>query len=172
MGALAWLGVRMLAQDRDIERQRRRDILEVATGRLALDIDRRLQEIENQLSRGQGLRFVATGVHSTGSADILYQPEAAPDAMPSAALTAVEQAEFQGRDPAFVIATYRRMAASADPAQRAAALVGLARVMRRHGDREGALSAWNKLVESHPDLPELDVIKRQIKQIEELAGTQ
>ena len=35
-------------------------------------------------------------------------------------------------------------------------------------DREGALSALRKLVESHPELPELNVIKEQIKQIEEL----
>jgi cytochrome c-type biogenesis protein CcmH/NrfG len=49
-------------------------------------------------------------------------------------------------------------------------ILGVA-LLEGKGDREGALSAWNKLVESHPDLPELDVIKRQIKQVEELAGT-
>lgn len=37
------------------------------------------------------------------------------------------------------------------------------------GDREGALAAWNKLVQSHPELPELDLVKEQIKQVEELA---
>ena len=36
------------------------------------------------------------------------------------------------------------------------------------GDREGALSNLRKLVETHPELPELDLIKQQIKQIEEL----
>jgi cytochrome c-type biogenesis protein CcmH/NrfG len=35
-------------------------------------------------------------------------------------------------------------------------------------DREGALAALKKLVESHPELPELNVIQQQIKQIEEL----
>lgn len=35
-------------------------------------------------------------------------------------------------------------------------------------DREGALKSWKKLVASHPDLPELDAVKRQIQQIEEL----
>ncbi len=49
-------------------------------------------------------------------------------------------------------------------------ILGVA-LLEGKGDREGALSAWNKLVESHPDLPELDVIRRQIKQVEELAGT-
>ena len=37
------------------------------------------------------------------------------------------------------------------------------------GDREGALTALRKLVETHPELPELNVIKQQIKQIEELS---
>ena len=36
------------------------------------------------------------------------------------------------------------------------------------GDREGALVNWKKLVATHPDLPELDAVKRQIQQIEEL----
>jgi cytochrome c-type biogenesis protein CcmH/NrfG len=35
-------------------------------------------------------------------------------------------------------------------------------------DREGALANWRKLVASHPDLPELDAVKRQIQQVEEL----
>ena len=35
---LSWLGLRILQQDRDAERQRRRDALSVAAGRLALDI--------------------------------------------------------------------------------------------------------------------------------------
>jgi cytochrome c-type biogenesis protein CcmH/NrfG len=35
------------------------------------------------------------------------------------------------------------------------------------GDREGAIAAWKKLVDSHPELPELDVVRQQIKQLEE-----
>ena len=46
-------------------------------------------------------------------------------------------------------------------------ILGVA-LLESKGDREGALAAWNKLVSSHPDLPELDVVKRQIKQVEEL----
>jgi cytochrome c-type biogenesis protein CcmH/NrfG len=34
-------------------------------------------------------------------------------------------------------------------------------------DREGALENWKKLVESNPNLPELETVKRQIQQIEE-----
>ena len=39
-------------------------------------------------------------------------------------------------------------------------------------DREGALSSLRKLVETHPEMPELNVIKQQIKQIEELTRPQ
>lgn len=47
-------------------------------------------------------------------------------------------------------------------------ILGVA-LLEGKGDREGALSAWNKLVATHPDLPELDVVKQQIKQVEALA---
>jgi cytochrome c-type biogenesis protein CcmH/NrfG len=46
-------------------------------------------------------------------------------------------------------------------------ILGVA-LLEAKGDREGALAAWNKLVTSHPELPELDVVKRQIKQVEEM----
>jgi cytochrome c-type biogenesis protein CcmH/NrfG len=45
-------------------------------------------------------------------------------------------------------------------------IMGIA-LFQGKGDREGALAAWKKLVESHPELPELDVVKQQIKQLEE-----
>jgi cytochrome c-type biogenesis protein CcmH/NrfG len=36
-------------------------------------------------------------------------------------------------------------------------------------DREGALAAWNKLIQSHPELPELNIVRDQIKQVEEMS---
>ena len=150
MGALAWLGVRMLAQDRDIERQRSREALEVAAGRLALDIDRRLQEIEDRLARGVGVRLLTTGLESDGQIAILYQPESPPEIIRPAALKEVEAAEFQRRDLATVAIAYRRMAAASDPAARAAALVGLGRVLRQQRDRDGALRAYRDLEQLGP----------------------
>jgi cytochrome c-type biogenesis protein CcmH/NrfG len=46
-------------------------------------------------------------------------------------------------------------------------ILGVA-LMEGKNDREGALASWKKLVASHPDLPELDAVKRQIQQVEEL----
>ena len=46
-------------------------------------------------------------------------------------------------------------------------IMGVA-LMEGKNDREGALASWKKLVASHPNLPELDAVKRQIQQLEEL----
>jgi cytochrome c-type biogenesis protein CcmH/NrfG len=46
-------------------------------------------------------------------------------------------------------------------------IMGVA-LMEGKNDREGALASWRKLVASHPNLPELDAVKRQIQQLEEL----
>jgi hypothetical protein len=50
--ALGWLGLRVLDQDHALEGQRRRERLDLAAGRLALAIERRLQELEERLARG------------------------------------------------------------------------------------------------------------------------
>jgi cytochrome c-type biogenesis protein CcmH/NrfG len=46
-------------------------------------------------------------------------------------------------------------------------ILGVA-LMEGKGDREGALAVWKKLVETNPNLPELEAVKNQIRQIEEL----
>jgi signal transduction histidine kinase len=146
MGALAWLGVRMLAQDRDVERQRRRETIEIAAGRLALEIDRRIREIEERLAGGAGVRLLDTGLESDdGRIAILYQPESPAEIIHTGPLREAEAAEFQRRDLAGVAAAYQHIAASPDPALRAAALVGLGRVLRKLGDRERALRAYRDL---------------------------
>ena len=129
IGALSWLGVRIIQQDRDVERQRRREALEVAAGRLALDIERRLQDIEDQLAKGGGLAL---------------EPRTEPEAAPSLFAEA-EAAEFQRRDPDAAAAAYRKLAESPKAAVRAAALVRLGRVFRQRGDRTAALQAYSRL---------------------------
>jgi cytochrome c-type biogenesis protein CcmH/NrfG len=46
-------------------------------------------------------------------------------------------------------------------------ILGVA-LLEGKSDREVALAAWNKLVQSHPELPELSIVKDQIKQVEEM----
>ena len=151
IGVLSWLAVRIVQQDRDVERQRGRERLEVIAGRLALDIDRRFQDLEEQLARGTaanaaGVTFRASGFEAAGSFKPLYQPlEAADDAVPSSYLDAAHAAEFQRHDLSEATAIYRRLAATPSPAARASALIGLARVQRQRVDFSGALAAYAEL---------------------------
>jgi signal transduction histidine kinase len=144
-GALAWLGVRTLQQERDIERQRHRERLEVAGGRLALDLDRRLQIIEQDLSSGHGVHLTVAGIEP-GDTPILFQP-IVPESPPvsSQDLSSAEIAEFQRHDLTAAADAYRRLAATPNPASRAGALAALARVLRQTGDRAGALDAYSRL---------------------------
>lgn len=147
IGALSWLGIRTLQQDRELERQRRRERLEVAAGRLALDIERRLRDIEGQLANGAGIHFLPTGLDSSKDLPILYQPTefSVAQAVSTPLLAAAEIEEFQRRDLTAATATYRRLAASRNPAGRAAALVGLGRVLRQRADYQGALQVYADL---------------------------
>ena len=153
IGALGWLGVRILRQDRDIERQRRRERLEVSAGRLALEIDRRFIAIEEQLAAGSGILLT-----SDSAGALLYQPvEPAAEPIAATVFAAADALEFQRNDPAAAAAEYRRLVESPQPAIRAAALHRLGRVLRKAGDSEAALQAYTRLlqmgavpVEGHP----------------------
>ena len=151
IGVLSWLGVRLLQQDRDIERQRQRERFEVAAGRLALDIERRLQDVEAQLVRGgssnpSGIQFLPSGFTSSADAPLLYQPGLVTgDDVPSSFLAAAEAEEFQRHDLTAAVSIYRRLTASRQPARRATALMGLGRVLRQMGNRPAALAAYGAL---------------------------
>jgi len=151
IGVLSWLAVRVVQQDRDVELQRGRERLEVIAGRLALDIDRRFQDLEEQLVRGPateiaGVTLRSSGFEAGGGFKPLYQPiEAADDALPASYLDTAQAAEFQRHNLSEATAIYRRLAVTPSPAARASALIGLARVLRQRGDRSGALAAYADL---------------------------
>ena len=129
IGVLSWLGVRIIQQDRDVERQRRREALEVGAGHLALQIERKLQEIEDQLATGEGIALAT-----------LSEEE------PAVSLFAeAEAAEFHRRDLNAAAGLYRELAKSAKPPVRAAAFVRLGRVLRKIGDQAGAVQVYSTL---------------------------
>ena len=143
---LVWLGVRVLQQDRELDRQRRREHLEVAAGRVALEIDRRLQDLEAELAVGRGMRFHEGGIEAGSGAPILFQPADGPLLPPSPGdIAAVEIEEFQRLNLIGAEAAYRRLSASGDVEVRATALVGLGRVLRAQGRFERARSAYDDL---------------------------
>ncbi len=147
MGALGWLGARTLGQDRELERQRSRERLEVAAGRVALDIERHFHNIAERLSAGHGIRFTTARVESSPEFPVLYQPVDLGFTPPPASplLVSAEVEEFQRRDDAAAANAYRRALKSPGAETRAAALVGLGRVLRRRGSHDEALQAYESL---------------------------
>jgi hypothetical protein len=139
--ALTWLGVHILRQDRELERQRLRERLEVSVGRVAVDIERTLLGVEERLAAGGGIRFLPAELTSADDQHILYQPDGRSFARqaPAGALAQAEREEFGRRDLPAATA-YRRLAETSDLEVRAASLVGLGRVLRKVEDDEGALA--------------------------------
>ena len=130
--ALSWLGARILQQERDVERQRHRESLEVAAGRLALAIDSRLSDIEEQLAHGSGIRLTAESLEASRGPALLYGPGEIPvDAVSATVFANADALEFQRQDLAAAAAAYRALAESPKPVVRAAALNRLGRVLRK-----------------------------------------
>lgn len=142
--ALGWLGFRVLEQEHALERQREKERLEFAAGRLALAIERRLEEIEAALAKGSGLYFSASGVE--GGA-MLYQPAPPLSSEPlEGALADAEKLEFSGPGLDAAAAAYRQLVKSPRPDLQAAALVRLARVERKRNSHESARQAYRRLL--------------------------
>ncbi len=74
MAVLGWLGFKVLEQDRVAERQRRLDALEVSAQRLAVDLERWLQDVASRPGRGQTVQLLPTGLVAPPDARLLYQP--------------------------------------------------------------------------------------------------
>jgi signal transduction histidine kinase len=148
IGVLAWLGVRILGQERDVERQRARESLEVAAGRFALEIDRRLADVEQGLGREEGLRFSVAGIETWPDLPLLYQPQTFVKREPSTSIfTPGETEEFKNQNLSAAAKIYQDLANSRDTGVRAAALLRLGRVLRTDGDSAGALDAYGKLLQ-------------------------
>lgn len=144
---LAWLAVKILQQERDVERQRAREALEVAAGRLALGIDQRFAELEAGLGQRESLHLTAKGIEGRADPPLLYEPQLPGANDPPDVFTAGELEEFKNQNLSAAEAGYARLAASPDAAVRAGALLRLARVQRKRGEAAAALDAYTKLEE-------------------------
>lgn len=148
---LVWLGVRLLQQDRELDRQRQRERLEVAAGRVALEIDRRLQDLEAELAAGHGIRLLEGGIEPTADGPILFQPVDAPVPQSSPGeIASIEVEEFHRRNLTRAATAYRRLSTSSQVDIRAAALVGLGRVLRAQYQFDGARRAYDELTHLGP----------------------
>ena len=164
VAALAWLGYRLLDQDRALASQRLQEQLENAADLTAAALERKLAELDTALDGPptdarlpDGTILFVAGQESFelhGSRRLLFYPEsAAPEdlaadarhAAATEALRTAELLEFQKNDPQAAAALYRNAARTPDLAVRAAALVRLSRSLRKAGRTSEALDAYREL---------------------------
>jgi signal transduction histidine kinase len=151
LGRLAWLGLERLDQ------QSAQDALEHAAARVGADLHQRLDDLTNQLpgllqatsaampDDSVLLSIAANRVEAQPAHRLLYLPGAASDQPPSGStLDAATAFEASGRLSAAINA-FRRASLVADPAVRAAALLGLARCQRKAGRWREALQTYDRL---------------------------
>ena len=160
-GALGWLSWLLVAQDRALDVQRRQARLEQAADRATAVMQGALADLELQLTSSSartsalppGVMIVIGG--PTGVIDVVRpdgallhypEPKQVPEP-PTAPFVEAEQAEFARRDLVVAGSLYAALASSADPAVRAGALAGLARVRRKEQHPDAALAAYNELEE-------------------------
>ncbi len=173
VAALGWLGWRLLEQERALERQRAHESLQNVADRIGATLARQLTEVEGRLSSlavapERPIESAATelGSHSDdalvvvmspGGIDgypagrLLYYPflPSAPEP-PAQTFAQAAALEFRRRDPAGAAAAYRKLARSLEPAVRAAALLGVARNLRKARDLNGALAVYGDLARLGP----------------------
>ena len=153
--ALAWLGWRLLEQDRTLENQRLRERLENAASLLGHELDRGLAGWEELLpSAAQGaavalppdgvlLVFDSSGVLHHQGARLPYYPLApSPPEAPASVFAAAESHEFREEDLAKAADLYRSLTRTADRRLRASALMRLARCLRKQQRLQDALAVY------------------------------
>lgn len=157
--ALAWFGFRLVQQESDIERQRRRDQLESAADSAAAAVRGRLAEIGERLnswlSTNEGSLPEIPGAVTIALNDrrprsnppnsLPFFPSASESPAADSKFSAIEAREFANHNLAPAAEEYRKLSSSGDPAIRAGALLRLARVLRKLNDPRSALSAYKRL---------------------------
>ena len=157
-GALAWLGWRLVEQDRQLERQRVQDLLDRTATDVAATLERELAAIDRNLRALAGSTDGAlqsdtavalhitrsAGVTSMAGAKLLYwpvQPPVHPEP-PDSLWREAEVIEFRQHDYAAAVRAYRTFARSPEPGIRAGALIRLARALRNSGRANEALETY------------------------------
>jgi signal transduction histidine kinase len=146
IGVLSWLSVRLLQQDRDAERQRQSDALQVRARTLALDMLTWLQDLEPRMMRGEGIPLSGTGPEPSRDLPLLYRASVPVDEqIRTAELKTAENLEYRSHDLVAAVRAYRAAAETNAMQVRAAALLGLGGVLSKVGELDGALAAYTEL---------------------------
>jgi signal transduction histidine kinase len=149
---LAWLGWKVIQQDRLVEVQRLQERLESTADRVVAVLDRSVRRIADFADPRQPAAGEVFVVAAEGSAEIqprgglAYSPwESDEAAAAPAVFREAEDIEFSGNNLATAVAMYRQLAAKTPLEVRAGALVRLARVLRRQRQWAQALQAYDEL---------------------------
>jgi len=157
--ALAWLAWRTLEQDRILEHHRAQERLQRSADLLAATLQERLRALPEQLpglfASAQAVPADSLLIFFRGGAietlpprRLLYLPAAPPaPRLPSGIFSEAEKLEFQKQDYAAAARVYRERAGARDAEVRAAALVGLARNLRKSGQGDAALAVYGQLAQ-------------------------
>lgn len=153
--AVLWMGWRLLQQDRALESQQSRQQLEAVADGVAAVLDRALAQTAQAMTsaswrpRGGGavvVRLQEGSLTAVPPGVLLFAPSGPRGAAALDSLfTSAEREEFSRNNLGGAAEQYRELAASADALVRAAALVRLARVQARSGDRKSALDTYYRL---------------------------
>jgi len=158
---LVWLGWYLLRQDRALVDQRIQERRERAADLLVAALDARLRATELELAGAAPRRVLAEAddavlvILGRGAMDayprshLPYYPVAAPCRDPAALpFRAGEDREFRLHDYAGAIASFRELARSTDADVRAGAQLRIARNLRKAGQMDLALAAYQDLAQS------------------------
>ena len=156
--ALAWLGYRVVQQDRAFEHQRVRERLDSAASLLARQLDRSLtawEEVLPAAASGEPVALPADAVWLSINDDgvvqqrgirLPYYPRVAqPSTTISQLFTTAEAYEFREGNLNAATAAYRELATVRNESVRAEALVRLARCLRKQQRPQEAIAAYERL---------------------------
>ncbi len=157
---LVVLGLRLVEQDRALERQRLTEQRESAADRAAMSLEQALTATETALanpkiwnSEEDALRLVfsSNGIEVAPHNGLLYYPSL-PERReaPARLFQQAEEDEFGRQDYQAAIVHCRGLLSSTDPAVRAGALLRLARNQRKAGHQQATLDAYRQLVRMQP----------------------
>jgi signal transduction histidine kinase len=164
VGALVWMGVRLIEQDRSLESQQLRERREAAADRLTAALDQIILTEEERLADPASMNLPPSAdafvLAISGPSDapilgvwpeggLLYYPDVNPGREAPVRLFAeAEKREFLDRDFSRAIRTLLPFSRSGDPAVRAGARLRLARNYRKAGDLESALRIYAEMAGS------------------------
>jgi signal transduction histidine kinase len=158
VSTVGWFGWKLLNQDRLLQAQRTQELLEQTADRASATLRRTLAETGERLGAslsgdtldapadGLLLTLTETGVTASPPERLLYRPfpSADPEA-PASQFAMAEALEFHYGDFRQAVTQYQDLAASANRALAAGALLRLARVLRNTGNAEQSRQRYTQL---------------------------